>query len=65
MRIGPLPVWQRLFVQLTQFDGKDSWIVHQFFTIRLLDLLYCKYKDETVGETDAVEIFADNPTVYL
>ena len=38
--------------------------VHQFFTIRFPVMVYCRYKDEAVGEPDAVEISADDPTAY-
>ena len=55
---------QRPFVYRTQIGRKYLPTVHQIFTIRHWDMLYCKYKDETVGETDAAEISADNPTAY-
>lgn len=39
--------------------------VQRFFTILLKILIYYQYTTGAVEETDAVELFADDPTVYL
>ena len=49
---------------LHKAERKNFDSVHQFFTIRRENLVYLSYKDGAVGETDAVEISADNPTAY-
>ena len=53
-----------LLYSLTKTVRISSGSVHRFFTIRHQNLVYCKYKDEAVGEPDAVEISADDPTAY-
>lgn len=39
-------------------------IVQEFFTNCPKDLVYYTYSEGSIGEADAVEISADNPTAY-